>query len=190
MSTFTDRVIDFFETIHPLDRVERAGWLLRGVPYPESVAAHSHFMSLMALFVVDAYPDRFDRDRVLAMALIHDVAEARLMDVPMPYADAYLKDAKAQAEQTVCEELFAGLPGAYAALHAELVDAQTPEARLVRGLDKAQMMVKALMYERDGCAGLDEFWTNPRNFADYGIEPVSQLFDAICERAGRARPAD
>jgi len=46
-----------------------------------------------------------------------------------------------------------------------------------------------MMYEREGRGRLAEFWTNPRNFDDYGVAAVSRLFDAICAEAGKARPA-
>ncbi len=185
---FTESVLTLFRTIHPLDRVPRAGYVMRGVTEPESVSAHSHFMALLALLFVERYPETFNRDRVLAMALVHDLAEARLMDIPMPVADAHLKAAKQAAEQAIAEEMLADLPGNLAALHVEFDAAESPEARLLRGLDKAQMMIKVWCYEleRRGC--LDEFWSNPKNFADYGIAPVSALFDAICRRAGKVRP--
>src|SRR5512139_3024484 len=96
---FTERLIDFFGIIHPLDRIPRAGYVLRGVPYPESVSAHSHFLCVLALLYLEEHPQGCDREKVLAMAIIHDLSEARLMDIPMPYADAYLKDAKNHAEQ-------------------------------------------------------------------------------------------
>lgn len=188
MESGMERIISLFEQIHPLDRVPRAGYILRGVPEPESVAAHSHFMTLLALLVVEEYPDLFDREKVLGMALIHDLAEARLMDIPMPYADAYLNDAKKAAEQAIIEDLFQGLPEKFARLHEEFLEAKTPESRLLRGLDKAQMMIKILCYEREHRGRLEEFWKNPKNFLDYGIAPVSELFDAICARAGRERP--
>jgi hypothetical protein len=57
-------------------------------------------------------------------------------------------------------------------------------------LDKAQMMIKVLMYERENRGRLREFWANPKNFVDYGIEPVSRLFDAICADAGHPRPRE
>lgn len=185
---FTDRVLDLFQIIHPLDRIPRAGYVLRGVPEPESVAAHSHFVALLALLFVEQFPGEYNRDRLLAMALVHDLAEARLMDIPMPYADAYLKEAKQHAEQSIAGHLLDGLPGELAALHTEFDAAETPEARLLRGLDKAQMMIKVWNYEREHRGCLDEFWENPKNFADYGIPPVSELFGAICERAGKVRP--
>lgn len=188
MDGFIDRVIGLFRAIHPLDRVPRSGYVLRGVPEPETVAAHSHFVALLTLLFVEKYPDRFDREKALAMAIIHDLSEVRLMDIPMPYADAYLSRAKSQAEQAIAEDLFEGLPGQLAGLHRDFLDVATDEARLLRGLDKAQMMLKILNYERENRGCLIEFWENPKNFDDFGIEPVSELFDAICARAGRPRP--
>jgi putative hydrolases of HD superfamily len=188
MSDFTDDVMRLFRTLHPLDQVPRAGYLLRGVASPESVAAHSHFVALLALLFVEKYPGRFDRYRALAMALVHDLSETRLMDIPMPYADAYLKEAKRQAEQTILEEMMTPFPGDLAALHQEFSDAQTPEARLLRGLDKAQMMLKILNYEAEHRGRLEEFWHNPKNFDDFGLPEVSELFEAVCEKAGRSRP--
>ncbi|MCP4644856.1 MAG: HD domain-containing protein, partial [bacterium] len=163
MDAFQARLIELFERIHPLDRIARAGYVLRGVTEPESVAAHSHFVALMTLLVADAYPDMFDKAKALTMALIHDLPEADLMDIPMPAGDAHLKEAKGAAEQAIAEELFAAIPGEYATLHRELLEAASPEARLVRGIDKAQMMVKVVMYEREHRGHLEEFWENPRN---------------------------
>ena len=189
MGLFEDRIIRLFEALHPLDSVPRAGYLLRGVPAPESVAAHSHFVSLLTLLFVRQYPEQFDAPKALAMALIHDLPEARLMDIPMPAGDAFLGQAKAAAEQAIIEDLFRDLDSPLADLHHEMLAAETPEARLIRGLDKAQMMIKIISYQREGRGHLDEFWNNPKNFADYGLVPVSRLFDAVCTHAGRPRPA-
>jgi len=185
---FAERVVALFEAIHPLDRVPRAGFLLRGVAEPESVSAHSHFVAVLALLFTQQYPERWNRERVLAMALVHDLPEARLMDIAMPYADAYLRDAKHHAEQAICDHLFEDFSTECADLHREFADATTPEAQLLRGLDKAQMMLKVLCYDQEQRGRLAEFWTNPKNFNDYGVEPVGELFDLICERAGKPRP--
>ena len=186
--TFSKRVITLFETIHPLDRIARAGYVLRGVPEPESIAAHSHFVSLMTLLFVEQYPDRFDRHKALTMAIVHDLAESKIMDIPMPAADAHFREVKEAAEQHVTEELLGSFGEHFAAYQAELSEGKTPEARLVRGLDKAQMMMKIVMYEREGKGRLAEFWDNPKNFADFGIDGVSDFFDALCKEAGRSRP--
>lgn len=188
MAAFEDRILALFQTVHPLDRIGRAGYVLRGVSDPESVSAHSHFVSLLTLLFVAQYPGRFDAEKALAMAIVHDLAEAKLMDIPMPYVDAYLAEAKDKAEQAIFDEMFQGFPPKFAQYHQELIDLSSPEAQLVRGLDKAQMMVKVLYYEREHRGRLGEFWQNPKNFRDYGCGPVSDLFDAICAAAGKARP--
>ncbi len=188
MPSFEQRVLRLFEAIHPLDRVARAGFVLRGVTEPESVAAHSHFVSLMALVFLDEYPGEFDRDKTLAICLIHDLCEAQLMDIPMPAADAHLREVKDEAERAVTRELFDGFGEQYGEYMDEFLAAETPEGRLVRALDKAQMMIKVLMYEREGRGRLREFWLNPKNFSDYGIDGASRLFDGICAEAGEVRP--
>ncbi len=188
MQAFERRVLDLFETIHPLDRVARAGYVMRGVPEPESVAAHSHFVSLLALLFVEEYPGRFDPAKALTIALTHDLCEAELMDIPMPAADAHFREVKDAAEQAVTEKLFAGFGEKFARYHQEFLEASSDEARLVRGLDKAQMMIKIIMYEREGRGRLEAFWSNPKNFEDYGLPEVSHLFEALCEEVGRTRP--
>jgi len=185
---FAREVLHLFQIIHPLDRIPRAGFVLRGVTEAESVSAHSHFMAVLALLFLERYPERWDREKVLAMALVHDLPEARLMDIAMPYADAYLREAKQHAEQAIADHLFENIAPRLAALHQEFADAETPEAKLLRALDKAQMMIRVACYEREQRGNLEEFWHNPKNFNDFGVEPVSALFDALCADMGRARP--
>jgi len=186
---FEAHVIRLMQAVHPLERIPRAGYVLRGVTEPESVAAHSHGVALLTLLFCDRYEEAFDKGKALALALIHDLAEARLMDIPMPAAQAHLKEAKAEAEQAVLEDLAAGFDAPYGALHRELHEARTPEACLVRGLDKAQMMLKVAAYQEEGRGRLDEFWQHPANFNDFGLACVRQLFDQLCTEAGRTRPA-
>jgi len=185
---FAEDLLLLFWKIHELDRVPRAGFLLRGVPDPESVAAHSHFLATLALLFVRENPGDYDQGKVLAMALVHDLSEARLMDIPMPVSNAWLGEAKEKAEQGIFNDLFKAFPGYYSGLHDEFLEGGTNEARLLRALDKAQMMIKVLWYEKEHRGCLDEFWEKPGNFNDMGIAPVSALFDAICRKAGKQRP--
>ncbi|MGC8737419.1 MAG: HD domain-containing protein [Candidatus Hydrogenedens sp.] len=190
MVDFCERVLSLFREIHPLDRVPRAGFLLRGVSVPESVSAHTHFLSLLALLVLEEYPGRWDGEKVLSMAIIHDLAEAKMMDMPMPIAQKYFSEEKTQAEQAVFDKLMEDFPVKFSELHREFHEVSSPEAKLVRGLDKVQMMLKVLNYEREHQGDLTEFWKNPKNFKDYDVEITRQLFKAICEHANKKLPTE
>ena len=110
------------------------------------------------------------------------------MDIPMPAGDAEFRNARSRAEAVVFGALFAGLPRRYARLFEEYERGESPEARLVRGLDKVQMMIKVLCYEREGRGRLEEFWEYPDNFRDWGLEPVRALFQEVARIAGRSIP--
>ncbi|MBN1524162.1 MAG: HD family hydrolase [Spirochaetales bacterium] len=186
--TFENKILGLFKQIHPLDRVPRAGYLLRGVPVPESVSAHSHFLTLLAILFLDEYPEGFDREKVVTMAVIHDLPEALLMDIPMPVGDGIMGNAKRHAEQTIFNQFFKGFPDRYKDFFEELIKRETPEARLVAALDKVQMMIKILWYTHAGWGNLEEFWDNPENFRDCGIPEVKRLHEAIAAAACRKIP--
>lgn len=188
MDTFCQEIIRLFREIHSLDRVPRAGFLLRGVPNPESVSAHCHFLSLLVLLVLDEFPGRWDREKALTMAIIHDLSEAKMMDIPMPISQTHLSGQKSQAEQEVFEKMFVGFSRRLAEIHKEFIEASSDEAKLVRGLDKVQMMLKVMNYDRERQGDLEEFWNNPNNFCDYGIDVVRKIFEAICSAVNRPCP--
>jgi putative hydrolases of HD superfamily len=181
-------IVGLMLELHALDRVPRAGFLLRGVTEPESVAAHSHALALLVELVCRSEPGRFDAGKALTMALIHDTQEVETMDIPMPAGDAEFRRARSRAELGIVHSLFGGLADRYEVLFEELEGAGTPEARLVKGLDKVQMMIKVLGYEREGRGRLGDFWVSPANFRDYGLEPVRLLFREIARLAGRSLP--
>jgi len=182
-------IVDLLLAIHPLDRVPRAGYLLRGVSEPESVAAHSHGLALLVSLVAPTVTPPVDQLDAVRMALIHDLSESSTMDIPMPVGDAAFRAAKKAVENALFERLFADQDGDWNRLFQEFQDTTSPAARLVHGLDKVQMMVKVLGYEREGRGRLEDFWTNPDNFRDHGISTVKDLFDEIFLLAGRERPS-
>jgi putative hydrolase of HD superfamily len=143
------------------------GWAMRGVPHVESVAEHSHVVTVVVLALADllnasgtlAIP--LSLEKVLAVATLHDLAEARLTDLPAS-AQRLIPDAiKSQAETAAICDLLGPLPSVerLVAWWHEFEDGSTPEGRLVRDADKLEMMVQCLRYEQAGARGLDEFWS-------------------------------
>src|SRR5436190_1274118 len=71
----------------------------RGVRDPESVADHSYGMALLAL--VAPLPAGVDRDRLIRLALVHDLAEARVGDLTpgeLPRAEKHAREAAAMRD--------------------------------------------------------------------------------------------
>ncbi len=162
-----EELLAFGLELTTLKRVPRSGWLLRGVPHVESVAEHAYGTATLALALCDvlnasgelAAP--LDVGRVLTIALLHDLAEARLTDLPGPARRLIPEDVKSRAETAAMTSILAPLPSAARLLAAwrEFEDESTPEGRLVRDADKVEMMMQCTRYgKRSGSGGLDEFW--------------------------------
>jgi putative hydrolases of HD superfamily len=160
-------VADLLLESSTLKRMPRTGWAMRGVPHVESVADHSFGIAFLALAMADilredAGPEAhvLDLEKVLIMALLHDLAEARLTDLPASAVRLIPEEIKSRAEERAMADMLAPLPGAgrLQALWAEFEDRTSPEGRLVRDADKLEMMIQCLRYEQAGSRGLDEFW--------------------------------
>jgi putative hydrolase of HD superfamily len=104
--------------------------------------------------------ENLNLEEVLVMALLHDLAEVRLTDLPVSAVRLIPDPVKSQAESTAIESLLAPLPGAeqLGALWQQFEGSSSPEGRLVRDADKLEMMIQCLRYELAGSRGLDEYW--------------------------------
>jgi putative hydrolase of HD superfamily len=153
--------------IQTLKLLPRTGWLQRGLRNVESIADHTFGVATLALLVGDLYPE-LDRGKLLATALLHDMAEALISDLPASASRLLGKAAKHAAEQKAMHELLDGLPLAdnYLELWEEYSQRATPEARLVKALDRLEMLAQTLTYERAGARGLSEFWEDRDDWSE------------------------
>ena len=176
-----ESLLDLFLELQNLDRVARSGWTLRGVTEAESVTEHSWHVLFLVWALGPKIPG-LDVGRAVEIAVVHDLAEVRLGDLPKTASRYLPAGAKREAERTAVGEILAPLPPRSRELYAEYAAGETPEARLVKACDKLQLMVKASAYERWGAGGLAEFWDNPDNFPDGGFAQVRELFDELRRR--------
>lgn len=161
-------LLTLFRQANHLKSLPRTGWLFAGVAQPESLADHTCLVAMYALFLaefINADPAAqglaapLDVERVLALALLHDLAEAVLTDLPKRSADVLGAQAKHRAEEQIVGELLSDLPGSerFLALWREYDGAATPEARLVKDVDKLEMVLQAGRYSERGHRNLEEF---------------------------------
>lgn len=129
----------FLEEALRLKVIVRAGWVHAGIPDAESVADHSWGMALLALVLC---PDDLDRERVLALAIVHDLAEVRVGDIT---PDEMPREQKRERERTAAASLLRAHPKLWA-LWEDYEQSRSPEAKFVHQLDKLDMGLQALRY--------------------------------------------
>jgi putative hydrolase of HD superfamily len=173
-----DKLVDLLMEAATLKLMPRIGWQKRGAVPVESVAEHSFGVAFVALALADAIDDAtLDLEKVLIMAILHDLAEVRLTDLPVSAKKLLPEAAKGKAEAAAITDLLTPLrtAGRLAALWQEFEDRTSPEGRLVRDADKLEMMVQCLRYEQAGHRGLDEFWlmTDGR---EWHCRPAAELY--------------
>ena len=59
-----------------LDRLPRTGWLLAGIEDPETIAGHIVSTAHVVLALAPEVSPALDVDRAIALAVVHDSAEA------------------------------------------------------------------------------------------------------------------
>ena len=122
-----------------LKEIVRAGWVRAGIGTPESVADHSWGMALLAIVLC---PDDLDRERVLALAIVHDLAEVRVGDIT---PDEMPREVKRERERIAAASLLRAHPKLWA-LWEDYEQARSREAKFVHELDKLEMGLQALRY--------------------------------------------
>ena len=134
-----------------LKDVRRQGWVNAGVTQPESVAAHSWGMAILALKLC---PPSLNLERVLTLCLVHDLPEVIVGDLT-PEDDRSTKvDDERAAMQAMAPE--------WLNLYDEYETQSTPEAIFVRSLDKLDMALQAHLYMANSELDLSPFIASAR----------------------------
>lgn len=160
-------VLHFLRQGNQLKRTARTGWVQRGVPQAENVAAHSYGVVLAAFTLAQLIGQPIDLARVLAMAALHDLPEALTTDIPTPAWRFLPPGIKTDVERHAMHEILHHVPFAphLMALWEELHAGETAESRLVHDADKLDMYLQATIYqEQTSNQHLDEFWVKPAHF--------------------------
>ena len=181
-------MLPMLQAIASLKMLPRSGWLFAGVAQPESVADHSWATAVLAQLlggvvnqdpVVQGLSVPLDMGRVAQIAIVHDLAEAVITDLPRRATQLLGKEVKHRAEEWALTELTQSMPTCdFVALWQEYSDHLTPEGRLVHDADKLEMVHQALAYERAGNQNLGEFWQEYHWFYPVSEEMYGLLWDA------------
>lgn len=182
-------ILDFIQEIGVLKNIPRTGWRFRGIKDAESVADHCYRVSLLSMMLADvlrAEDVPLDVEKVMRLALLHEIAEARIGDVPFPALDYISESVKEAAEQSAVSAMladFGSLGEQYAELWKEFEEGTSLEAKLVRAVDKLELMIQVFEYEKVGYRSLDRFWDNDWNQQSFDAYPqIREIMDVLIEK--------
>ncbi len=163
-----------------LKDLPRIGWALSGLGKNgiESIADHSWAVAYISLLMCGHFSDQeenVDVERVLTMAIIHDLAEGITSDIPhRGSADGWyrLREAKSVLETEIISEITRALPNGESIRKAweEYIEGATIEARIVQSADIIDMLNRALSHEKRGASS--EF---TEQFFESGVERLRRL---------------
>ncbi len=178
------QIVEFLSELIRLKALPRTGWLLRGVRDVESIADHAFGVAFVAMILADravALGLSVNVEKVLRMALLHDISEARTGDLPSTIKPYFLGDTLKQADEQAVREILQplGVSGeSYLALWHEYEARASLEARIVKAADKIDLLLQAREYEKGGAQNLGEFWNNTdEDFAKLDIAELIAGFD-------------
>lgn len=183
----TSGLINFLAELTRLKSTPRIGWLLRGVRDVESVAAHSFGVAVIAMLLADRARARgveVNVERLLRMALLHDLTEARTGDLPSTIKRYFGKAEIKAADEAIAKEIFTELGDfreSYLELFFDYEHRASIESRLVKAADKLDLLIQSREYEKGGARSLEEFWeTADSDFAELGIDDlISDLVEEL-----------
>ncbi len=136
-----EKYIAFIEEAEKLKSVVRTAWTSNG--RRESTAEHSWRLALLAGVLQEYYPE-LNLSKIILMSLIHDIGEIYEGDISAALCPD--KDDKYDIEYRAARSVFSYLPEPQAShmmdLWLEYNDNVTPEAKLVKALDKAETIIQ------------------------------------------------
>lgn len=141
-------ILKFARIVGKLKTTKRTGWLMQNIPAPESVADHSFRVTVLAMILGPKVG--VNVDKVVKMALIHDLGEAIIGDIittwgkkPLPI----LKEKKRKEKEAI-KKIFSLIDqNEYVKLFDEYEKMKTKEAKFVKQIDRLEFALQALEYE-------------------------------------------
>jgi len=187
----SQKLLTLFLELGILKKVPRTGWLWRNIPDCESIADHCYRVNLIAMMLCDQINcrakkrgEKLNFEKVMRMAVLHEISECRIGDIPYP-AQKYIGAAvKTAAETRAVQDMTAPLDFLreknYAGLWLEFEEGKTREARLVKAADKLEMLIQAVEYEKAGAKTLEDFWRNADTFKQIAAHPaIEEILDEL-----------
>ncbi len=180
--------------------IPRTGWISHGVSLQdvESVADHSFSTCALSLLVADLEVQsgkHVNVERVLRLALLHDLSESLTFDISKEYLE-YLGPSgeaiKAELEHAAWKHITDGLKEPklrrrYSRLQREFHAGQTLESKIVRAADRLDILLQVIQYRRKGYPAslLADLWDGTNKKLHSSGIPSARKIQKILIQEGR-----
>jgi putative hydrolases of HD superfamily len=138
-----------------LKREKREGWKRFGIENGESIADHMYRMSIMTMIAPKSLSSRLNIPHCTKMALVHDMAEALVGDLtPIDNVPKVEKSRReAETMDYICFSLLGKVHGgengaSIRSIWQEYEDSKTAESHFVHDIDKVELILQMVEYER------------------------------------------
>ncbi|RVX74326.1 hypothetical protein B0A52_01451 [Exophiala mesophila] len=147
--------ISFFHYIERLKIEKREGWRRFGIVRGESIADHMYRMSLITMLAPPSLSSKLNIPRCTKMALVHDMAEGLVGDLTP--VDGVPKVEKNRREAATMDWIASSLLGKVHGgvngkeireVWQEYEDSETLESHFVHDVDKIELILQMVEYER------------------------------------------
>ena len=189
-----DDLLGLLSQSERLESLPRTGWLTCGVAPAESVAAHIYHVTLVAMWLAEAVAEDVDTAEVLRIALLHDLSEAVLTDIPSPAKKRLGSAHVRETEAKLTHEILENMPDSWHRAVDQYIDQTTLEAKLVKAADRIQMLAKSCQYRWQNRGNTERFWNGPQRM-DKMPPVVNEIIERLEEHFqagtwyGEVRPA-
>ncbi|MBE44353.1 MAG: phosphohydrolase [Thaumarchaeota archaeon] len=157
-------LLGFFEIANKLKWTERNGWIAKiKVKEHESVAGHSYLTALICMVIAEQ--KGLNTNKVLKMALLHDLAESITGDyMPSELTKKTKNDKEVKAMKNILGKLPPNIRISYSRLWKDYKDMSSKEAKLVHQIDRLEMALQANDYLKKGYSHqlLEQFFLSAR----------------------------
>ncbi|KAI5861995.1 HD domain-containing protein [Durotheca rogersii] len=147
--------LPFFHVLERLKTGKREGWRRFGIERGESIADHMYRMSLMTLVCPPSLAPKLDLNKCMKMCLVHDMAESLVGDitpvdgVPKPEKSRREAETMDYISKNLLGMVHGGLAGEeIRAIWQEYEDSETLDSHYVHDLDKIELLLQMVEYEK------------------------------------------
>lgn len=134
-----EKVLQFLSLAEKLKCQTRHSWTTNG--RQESVAEHVYRLMVFVWLLKDEFPD-CDMNRVMELALFHDMGEALTGDIPAFEKGREDEKIEEEAQQRIADMLPEPYRARLSSIFKEVEEKETKESRLLRAMDKLEALIQ------------------------------------------------